>query len=150
MKETHFVQYKDGDTIIIEYNDSIFYSDGYDNYAPLEVSYKFYEKFNKVPQIGEYFKDDFHFKITFIATEDELFENTPLADKYKFYKIHTDNLEERETQMKIIEESLLLYKEKHSIETEFDFSPLDGLITDENDILPRDFYRKIFYIYVPI
>lgn len=144
------MQYKDGDTIIIEYSEKIFYSNGYDNHAPWEVSYKFYERFDKVPQIGDYFHANFHFVITDIVTEDELFENTPLADKYKFYKIHTNNMAEREEQMKIIEESLLLYKEKHSIETEFDFSPFDGLITDENDILPRSFYENVFYIYVPI
>lgn len=150
MKKTHLMQYKDGDTIIIEYNERIFYSRGYDTLVPWEVSYKFYEKFDEVPQIGDYFKGNFHSIITFIATEDELFEDTPLADKYKFYKIHTDNLAEREAQMEIIEESLTLYKEKHSIDTEFDFSPFDGLITDENDILPRDFYKGVFYIYVPI
>lgn len=115
MKKTHFMQYKDGDTIIIEYSEKIFYSNGYDNHAPWEVSYKFYERFDKVPQIGDYFHANFHFVITDIVTEDELFENTPLADKYKFYKIHTNNMAEREEQMKIIEESLLLYKEKHSI-----------------------------------
>lgn len=150
MKETHFMQYKEQDVIIIEYNQMIFYSNGYETLVPWEVSYRFYEKFDKVPCIGDYFKGNFHFVITDIVSDNELFEDTSLANKYKFYKIHVDNLIEREAQMKIIEESLILYKEKHSIDLEFDFSPFDGLITDKNDILPRDFYKGVFYIYVLI
>lgn len=146
MKETHFMQCEDNDVVTIKYNNRIFYNE----FHPWEVYLERYERFDKIPQIGDYFKDDFHFIITDIVTDDESFKDTPLAGKYKFYKIYADNLEERNAQMKIIKESLLLYKEKYSIKTESNFSVFDGLITDVDDILPEHFYRKIFYIYVPI